>query len=701
MKTDKKSQVPLLEGLYLGYPSPENSCTALDNWRYDDQTKSWSNHFGIEKYFSNSSSFPAIPVGRVDSLYSYIRHQGAAQHLIFEQAGGIYEVNGSTEGYNQLVSSVKSPVQNQPPAQFCEFGRYIICVSGGRTAPFKYRGGQVMPLGWNFKTSDPVSEDPASDFPLSPTSNNYFIQSPADYVQPQATALTVVKDRTMPCLGSTTADDKNVYSYKVSAVNEAGSESPLSSESIDVEWTTKTIAKPSGNVTSRTAVLLDNIFTGPPGTVYRKVYRTKNNGSSYYFCNIITGNRETKYVDYVGDDQLGALAPDSTESVPFPAPAAQVCATFKNCLFLDGGRSNPTRVFFSKPLMPDTFGAFDYFDVGTRAGGSITGLFSYYNVLLVFRERAIDIITGDAVNGFQITPFIDTIGTRSPSTISVIPNRGVMFLAEDGVYLIGGNFQQLRLEINKVSGPIDEIFERSNREQLPRAVAAWHPLWKEWHCYFSTGGSPLLTQGIIFHENGSWSTRSGFHVSALTVDVSGNMIIGSDIGVANAGLNQTVGNGLMVLSGKRISGYVGAGGNLPPVEATPFTSTFRSRWHDFGYPAIKKHVKYIYLYLWTSGDNSINVSWYRDRDWSTVINNSSPQITIQRADHPDQPVYGTAVWNTDNWQDTYFTQVRIDVGQFGCSDFAFQIETNNPVQITGYAIELNTSPQETIAAKRA
>jgi hypothetical protein len=235
---------------------------------------------------------------------------------------------------------------------------------------------------------------------------------------------------------------------------------------------------------------------------------------------------------------------------------------------------------------------------------------------------------------------------------------------------------------------------------LPRAVAAWHPLWKEWHCYFSVGGSPLLTQGVIFHEGGAWSTRSGFHVSALTVDGSGNMIVGSDIGAATATNGNPAGNGLMVLSGARIGGYVGTGNGNPPVEAPPLTSTFRSRWHDWGYPSLKKHVKYIYLYLWTGGNNTITVSWYRDRDWSTATSNTSPQTIIQRADHPDQPVYGAAIWDTAAWQDTYFAQVRIDVAQFGCSDFAFQLQTSSPIALTGYAVELNTSPQETIASKK-
>lgn len=707
MKTDRKAQVPVLSGLYLGYPSPEDSANRLDNWIYDDQTKAWHNHWGIEKFFSNSPVMPGSPTGLVHSLYCYKRHQGAQQFYIFEQGGTIGYVNGSTEAYENLLTGVKPPVQNQPPAQFCEFGPYVICVGGGRFPAFKFRGGQVQPLGWSFKTAEPTAFEPESSLPL--IGNEYFIQAPADYVQPNIGSLGVgaAQDQEFKCLGSLTANDDNEYLYRVSAVNEAGSESPLSAISAPIKWETNTITKDTGNVTSRTAVLLDNIYTGPPGTSYRKIYRTKRNGTSFYFCNTVTGNKETKYVDYVGDDSLGALAPDETESVPFPAPTAQVCATFKNCLFLDGGRSNPNRIFYSKPLQPDTFGAFDYFDVGTArsTGGAITGLFAYYNVLLVFREKSIEIVTGDPVNGFTITPFIDSIGTRSPSTISVIPNQGVCFLAEDGVYLISGNFQALRLEINKISGPIDEIFERINKSQLPKCVAAWNSLWKEWQCYVSVGGDSLLSLGIVRHENGAWSTRSGLRVSALTVDALGNTIMGSSYGVPTGAPGALVENGLMVFSGLRNSGYVaGLNPQAAISEDGPLKTSFRSRWHDFGYPALKKHIKYIYLYFWTTGNQALKVNWYRDRSWEPVASSTSPFITIQRADHPDQPVYGTttatARWDNARWQDKLLTQVRVDVGQFGCSDFAFEFETEVPVIFTGYAIELNTSAQETIASKK-
>ena len=172
MKTDRKAQVPVLSGLYLGYPSPEDSANRLDNWIYDDQTKAWHNHWGIEKFFSNSPVMPGSPTGLVHSLYCYKRHQGAQQFYIFEQGGTIGYVNGSTEAYENLLTGVKPPVQNQPPAQFCEFGPYVICVGGGRFPAFKFRGGQVQPLGWSFKTAEPTAFEPESTLPL--IGNEYF-----------------------------------------------------------------------------------------------------------------------------------------------------------------------------------------------------------------------------------------------------------------------------------------------------------------------------------------------------------------------------------------------------------------------------------------------------------------------------------------------------------------------------------------------
>ena len=112
--------------------------------------------------------------------------------------------------------------------------------------------------------------------------------------------------------------------------------------------------------------------------------------------------------------------------------------TYKDCLFIDGGRSNDTTIYFSNPTKPDQFSALDFIFLGNRQGGGVTGFFGYFGYLLVFRENSIDVIQGDYPN-FVATPFQQHIGTRAVDTITMVPGLGVIFLAVDGVYVVGGN----------------------------------------------------------------------------------------------------------------------------------------------------------------------------------------------------------------------------------------------------------------------
>jgi hypothetical protein len=80
-------------------------------------------------------------------------------------------------------------------------------------------------------------------------------------------------------------------------------------------------------------------------------------GALYYLVAEIKNNTDKSYVDYTPDQFLLNLSPSAADSVIFPCPGARFAATFKNCLFLDGGQADPTRIYYSNPLSPDTFGA--------------------------------------------------------------------------------------------------------------------------------------------------------------------------------------------------------------------------------------------------------------------------------------------------------------------------------------------------------
>jgi hypothetical protein len=104
------------------------------------------------------------------------------------------------------------------------------------------------------------------------------------------------------------------------------------------------------------------------------MYRTLNQEAEFFFVDDVRNNAEQLYHTSVSG--TGATAPSSLASVTFPAPNARVCAVFKDCVFLDGGRDQSSTLFFSNPGRPDQYAALDYITLDGK-GGEVTGLYAY------------------------------------------------------------------------------------------------------------------------------------------------------------------------------------------------------------------------------------------------------------------------------------------------------------------------------------
>jgi len=721
MKSTSKKEVAKIEGMFQGSPSPPQSCNIMVNMMFDDKTKSWHNFFGWEKYFTGMPQFggggvPYPKNGPVHSLYCHTAHNGAKSHLLFEQENELYEVNGSIKTCVEVQGNRKPPAPSDYVTSYEPFGNYVV-IANGNNAIIKYRGGKrLMPVGWSEAPGPPSTRNPASD--PSNRGGGYFLFGSEDYIKRNNAGLPVkVESQNWPGVGFVTKDHLNEYFYKVTFINENGSESPISQASDKVQWTTTEFAVSGVNTTSRTGVILTGIATGPEGTVARKIYRTKNNALQFFFCMEIYDNLTEDCVDFLEDDQLGSTAPNPSDSIVMPSQSPRFAASFQNCLFIDGGKKLPSRVFYSNPLQLDSFGATSYFDLGNREGGDVTALFPYYNNLFVFRERAIDVIIGSP-GSFSITPFVAGVGCKSHSSIAAVPGVGVVFLAEDGIYAIQGNFAGYELKIVKLSTPLDLLAETLSRGGLKRAVGIYWPQAKEYHCYIADYGNNKNSIGMVLHGNGGWSVRSGWPIACATIDYDGNFIFGHDLGNASDynlyPVNTKVGNGLNVISGKRVAGYVVG---QPVVEkeiipAPPLQSWFRSRWEDFGYGAIKKQIKYVYLYAYTTGQQTINLGYFRDGDWHVekTTQTQTQTATMSRPDHVDQPNYSllaagaatvpvNAIWDTSLWQDQFLTEIRVAIPLYMCSSFAIEVKTDVKFEFIGYSVEYNATPAQTIRGK--
>ena len=711
-----KLEVARLDGVDELLPQADGSATKVENFTVDPATGGWDNRIGYEKFFPNDVLYaPFTNEKRIHSLYVWSTHNGARTYYLYESeniASARCDLSylvgntGSGGGIVDIDRFRRIPTLNEPVTDYEPFGRYLIIVNG-HDKPLKFDGekenNEVRPLGWDGVPSPPSPWRVDVDDSV----NNSEFQNLVIVDDSGQTNTSPVGYSQTLGLGYTDNGSESSYRWKVTWISETGSESPLSASSELVTWTEPT-GGPAYYRNKRQGVFLEDIPVGPPGTVARRIYRTKNLGngastdalSNYYFVAEIKNNVDTVYVDYTPDQFLLTLAPSDTASVIFPAPGARFAATFKNCLFLDGGQADPTRVYYSNPLNPDSFSASDYFDVGVRDGGDITGLFAYYNSLILFRESSIELVRGDPANGFNVVPFIQGIGCRAINSVSAVPGVGIMFLGNDGVYRIfGGLDGGSQVQIEKMTTNLVKTEKRFNPALLARASATYSSKWREWHCYMPVDGEEKPAFGLVYHvDKNAWSTRTSFPVGCICADQNGELIFGHNTGKPS-GTPSTWETGLFVISRKRAAGYSVIPLSDPTAvqDAAPPTSIYKSNWMDMGKAAQKKFVKYVYLHVMTKGDNTIPITYYKDFDYNGTTSSGEK---MQRADHVDQGVFDKGVWDTAVWEDPFFTTIRYPIALGAASFFAFEVETSNDMVLVGYSLEFAANKTHTIKGKR-
>jgi hypothetical protein len=696
---DTNTKVDILKGIHENYPQPIDHVQELVNWQVDQYTGGWTNHFGYERFDSTANDFDPFLTDHVDSLFYVQRHQGAQDSILFEQGGTLYHLNdfNGTLKKNVLSAGRVVPRSSEVGTQYCQFGKYIIYVNG-YDRPSKsmlwpvtsYSVANYLveyPLGFDNLPSAPVAWGVETDPTSTLVGDNkiciFFITS----------ITSNLNDPKNKGVGITTNAAINKYRYKVSFVNTAGAESPISTDSNTITWETT-------NVNLRYAMAIE-IPTGNNDVIARRIYRTKNfsddggaDGSTYYFLAEIPNNADDFYIDDLPDSGLGSLAPVDTDSIPFPAMKCRFVGTFKDCLFIDGGRDDDLTLFYSYPAQPDRFAALNFVTLGHRNGGGLTGIFSYFNNMLIFREYSIDIVRGDYPN-FQSSNLTRYIGTRATNTIVGVEGLGLLFLAYDGVYSININLDYNdNPTVRNVTPHLRDTFERINVDALTQASAVYSRKRREYIVHFPIDGSAVNNYGLVYHtDKGTWSVRQEIPAGQLIVNSSGDVIFGMNDDSATSNDE----HGLMVLSRIRAAGSSISEDVM--TDSPPFTSIMRSAWLDMGDSATKKKIHSVYLFIATGGDQDIPLSYYMDFNYNGQ--ELTEGLRQQRPDFEDQEVYDKVLLDDGKyWEEPLVTTIRYDVHSAACSHFQWKIETNANVHVIGYAVDFTGSGMRVIKGKK-
>ena len=688
MKTNQQLRVPLALGMDQQEPPALESAGLIENYTVDPITKGWDNRIGYEKYLSAQDKYGTLgSSGPVNSVYIWVKRSGAQQYVLYE-TDNVLRLLDPTNNSSIVISANRTSYSStQYGTYFVPFGRYLIILNG-MDDPMKLDGWPMdrpnalsnwkTPLGFYGTTGAPEPWDVNTD------------PDALEYDNTESTSIFATEDDQELAergLGSLTGNTNNRYQWKCTLVSDSNSESPISHPSRTVKWQTPN----SGTYSNYRFIAQVELPTGRyPHIQARRLYRSKSNDfSSFYFVAQIDNPEEPYFYDAVGDSELVNLAPEITASVPFPASGARFGAAFKNCLFLEGGVNNATTLYFSNPGKPDQFSSLDFLELGARYGGSITGLHAHYDMLLVLRERSVDVVTGEYPN-FVSTTLVSGVGSRSPKAIVTVPElTGVLFLGTDGIYLFtGGLSGGSEVNVRRVSDQVMKEVKRFTQESLSAAVAVYSSKWREAHFYIPVDGGSKPSLGIVFHtDKNAWSLRKSFPVQSVATDMNGEIVFGHNTGSSN---NYTE-SGLFVVSRIRQQGYgfLQVGEEYILTNNNPYLSKFRSPVLDFGDPTKKKFVKYVYLYVKTfGGSNEVKLTYRLDHDYTGT---STTDRKLQRPDHPDQPVFDTAVYGTDVWQEGFLTELRFPVHNKACSYFQWELETDEDIVLVGYSIDFSVN----------
>lgn len=537
---DKQAKFIPASGLDQRWNGEFGFADNIINARVDPQGLGWLFDRGLEQWWDMGSSISVTASAAaltglfgstIDSVYVWSKQNTEQTYYLFEQGGALgYHCGNKNAGSYQsdkveiaALGDRHIPNTNEPGTQYVPFGNRLLIINGYDKPVWFYGREKYRDFSFTLPTAS-VEILPIQSSYLSGSVLDEGIASPAFSLN--------------ETYGAGQSASRNHFDYKMTFITDTGSESPLSSPT-SIDWFPGT--DPLELV--KFGIMLSDLPRGPDGTVARRLYRTKNQKTSlvegasdqvYYFLKEIKDNTTEVFIDIIPDGNLVDLAPSQNDSVTISS-AYQYGTSWNNRLWLAGGTPHPTRIIYSDVGLPEQFGAFSYFELGNTTGGAITAVFPYYNNLLVFRQRSIDIIRMS--NGsFTVSQLTPEVGTVASNTIKFVVGIGVCFLGSDGIYtVLGGLDGGSSISVDKISTTCSKEIERINFSAAARACAAYSHKEKEYWIHYPVDGDNYNTIGLVLHTlNGQFSTRRAlnranrdlFKFASMAVDPSGYFILG-------------------------------------------------------------------------------------------------------------------------------------------------------------------------------
>lgn len=265
--------------------------------------------------------------------------------------------------------------------------------------------------------------------------------------------------------------------------------------------------------------------------------------------------------------------------------------------------NNPSTVRFSAEGDPLTFGTTQYVDLTPGDGEEITGVASWRDQIIVFKETKFFVFYGNTADDdgdpvFNYRPVDAGVGLVA-SRAKVVAEQGVYFLDRSGVYFTTGSQPAL------VSENVEPIFHGSPSIFYTQgtlndgAIDQVTMMYFDQHLWvsFPAGVAATNTRNLVFDPFGKWWTIFDIPASAMTVFRPGSeeeLIFAYASGTKHIGRYR---HGAYTADDMTVDG---AGG-------TAINAFWQSGWFGYGTAAVKtiREAK-------IAGSGIVTVSWYVD-----------------------------------------------------------------------------------------
>lgn len=476
-------------------------------------------------------------VGHRDILLAHFYN--GTMHAIWEHGGWSqlwFQLIGPTAGVPLLTAPLpEADARPAFPTQFCATPTGIVIVPQGGRAYF-YDGEVVAPLGFAEVPGPPSSRGPrdSSDYngvlaryvTLDANDVAYSFSGRNLHGEMGTCRLGTVNNEAVYAFDAGAGNSSNElgavledgewraavqfvdYWGNLSAVSPASS--PVAVSKVDNLTETRDYATgPDSIKREKVQVLWTNIDPGPPHTIARNLYRTRDQRhTSMPGMFWVPPNAAASPLTFATlHDNTSQLFPDNTpdawlldEALDLvPVPVFKLCALAFGRLWVANFQTDPGAVRCSEPNLYGTFQR-QYLWRPDPGGNEITGLAGMSSGLLVFTRTSVSVVVELDTEGsrYGVRSLSSTIGCEAPDSIQVLLDGSVVWFGRGGFYrLVPGQ------GISRISQTIEERhIRRVNWVRAKGAVSLTVPKTGVYRCWIPVDGGSTNNQGLEYDGEG-------------------------------------------------------------------------------------------------------------------------------------------------------------------------------------------------------